>query len=230
MAGINRIYSKSAKKEDRNRFRIALRKKLNEFSKVSTNDVVKKLGLPQVLMLFSASVAKSNKHEIIEEQDVQEAYSLLKYLISRDLVQDFIKFDSINLGLPQSEKISGKLSELLRISSDMKTKNNLDNKITRLTTFLSDQKLSNKHINRFEIEMRAAILLVSRLIAIGRAHQYIRVNPDDIDLSYDIIRFLIFKLDPLQKYELKVFAKSKTKEIDYETSSEKYQFLMKSIF
>lgn len=180
-------YSKDARKE--------MEKQLNEFSKVSTNDVVKKLGLPQVLMLFSSSVAKSNKHDIIEEQDVQEAYSLLKYLISRDLVQDFIKFDSINLGLPQSEKISGKLSELLKISSDMKTKNNLDNKITRLTTFLSNQKLSNKHINRFEIEMRAAILLVSRLIAIGRAHQYIRVNPDDIDLSYDIIRFLIFKLE-----------------------------------
>jgi len=179
-------YSKDARKE--------LEKQLNKFSKDSTNDVVKKLGLPQVLMLFSASVAKSNKHEIIDEQDVQEAYSLLKYLISRDLVQNFIKFDSINLGLPQSEKISGKLSELLRISSDMKTKNNLDNKITRLTTFLADQKLSNKHINRIEIEMRAAILLVSRLIAIGRAHQYKRVNPDDIDLSYDIIRFLIFKL------------------------------------
>ena len=80
-------YSKDARKE--------MEKQLNEFSKVSTNDVVKKLGLPQVLMLFSSSVAKSNKHDIIEEQDVQEAYSLLKYLISRDLVQDFIKFDSI---------------------------------------------------------------------------------------------------------------------------------------
>ncbi|TET28942.1 MAG: hypothetical protein E3J70_08365 [Candidatus Heimdallarchaeota archaeon] len=180
-------YSKDARKE--------LEKQLNEFSKKSTNDVVKKLGLPQVLMLFSASVAKGNKHEIIEEQDVLEANSLLKYLVSRDLVQEFIKFESINLGLPQSEKLSGKLSELLRISSDMKTKNNLDNKITRLTTFLSDQKLSNKHINRIEIEMRAAILLVSRLIAIGRSHQYMKVNPDDIDLSYDIIRFLIFKLD-----------------------------------
>ncbi len=180
-------YSKDARKE--------LEKQLNEFSKKSTNDVVKKLGLPQVLMLFSASVAKGNKHEIIEEQDVLEAHSLLKYLVSRDLVQEFIKFESINLGLPQSEKLSGKLSELLRISSDMKTKNNLDNKITRLTTFLSDQKLSNKHINRIEIEMRAAILLVSRLIAIGRSHQYMKVNPDDIDLSYDIIRFLIFKLD-----------------------------------
>ncbi|MBY8994978.1 MAG: hypothetical protein KGD59_10550 [Candidatus Heimdallarchaeota archaeon] len=175
--------------------RIELEKQLNSLSKENPNDVVKKLGLPQILMFFSSSVAKSNSHEVVDAQDVQEAFSLLKYLISRDLVQDFIKYDSINLGLPYSEKVTGKLSELLRISSDMKTKNNLDNKITRLTTFLTDQKLSKKHINRIEIEMRAAILLVSRLIAIGRAHQYMRVNPDDIDRSYDIIRFIMFKLE-----------------------------------
>ncbi len=180
-------YSKDARKE--------LEKQLVMYAKENSEDVVKKLGLPQVLMLFSSTVAKSNQHEIIDPQDVVEASSLLRYLITSDLVQDFIKYDSINLGLPQSEKQAGKLSNLLRISSDMKTKNNLDNKITRLTTFLAEQKLASKHINRIDIEMRASILLIARLIAIGRALQYMRVNTEDINQSYDIIRFLIFKLD-----------------------------------
>lgn len=185
----------ASKKYDQNA-RKALEKQLTFFTKDNSADDIKQLGLPQVLMFFSSSIAKSNSNEIILESDVEEAFALLRYVLTSDFVADFITKNSISLGLPQTEKKVGRLADLLRIKGDMKSKNNLDGKVSRLISFLEEQKLHQKHIKRLEIELKAAILLFSRLISIGRQSQY-KISSSDIDVSYDIVRFLMFKLEPI---------------------------------
>ena len=180
-------YDKNAREE--------LEKQLNYFVKDYSIELIKKLGLPQVLMFFSSSVAKSNKNKVIQKTDVEEAFSFLRYLVTRDFIENVFENKTINLGLPIAEQKSTRLKSLLQVKGGMKTKNNLDLKISRLISFLEDQKLLTKHINRIEIEIRATILLLSRLYALGRSKINTKVSNSDIDLSYDLVRYMVLKLD-----------------------------------
>jgi len=180
-------YSQNARQE--------LEKQIGFYTKMTSKETIKQLGLPQVLMFLSSSIAKSNQHEEIDSNDVQEAFSLLRYIISRDFLEKILEKESLNFGLPQSESRDRRLDKLLQIKGDMKTKNNLKGKITRLTTFLSDQKMKTKDLKRIEIELRATILLIARVIASRRLPEKQRLVNDVIDIGYDFVRYCIFKLD-----------------------------------
>ena len=82
-------------------------------------------------------------------------------------------------------------------------KSNLDAKIDRLKDFLVSQKLNQKHIKRLEIELRATILFLARIIVIGRLKTNYRLLNEDIDKGYDIVRFLMLKLEHLKLKILK---------------------------
>jgi hypothetical protein len=172
-----------------------LEQQLNYFAKEYHIDIIKQLGLPQVLMFVSSSVAKSNKSEVITPKDVQEAFGFVRYILSRDLLENLLENDSINLGLPPTEQPKGRLNRLLQIKGDLKTKSNLDSKVNRLLEFLVTHKLDKKHIKRIEIELRATILLLSRVIALGRLKTKMLITNQDIDTSYDIVRYLMLRLD-----------------------------------
>ncbi|NHK32694.1 MAG: hypothetical protein FK730_15195 [Asgard group archaeon] len=191
---ISEIASKQFSKDARK----MLENQLNYFTREYSIDIIKQLGLPQVLMFISSTVAKSNKHEVITQTDVQEAFSFLRYIISRDLLENIIEKNRINLGLPRTEKIKGRLHELLKMKGDLKMKSNLDAKIDRLKDFLVSHKLNQKHIKRLEIELRATILLLARIIVIGRLKTNYRLVNQDIDLGYDIARFFMLKLNSLK--------------------------------
>ena len=184
----------ASKNYDKNA-RAELEKQLNFFSKEYPKETIKQLGLPQVLMFLSSTTAKSNKHKNIIASDVAEAFAFLRYLITRDFVEEIMKKGYLNIGLSQSEKLAGRLNDLLNVRGDMRTKNNLDGKVTRLISFLQEHKLNQKHVKRIEIEIRAMILLLARLIAVSKAKPEFKVSSEAIDLGYDIVRFLIFKLD-----------------------------------
>lgn len=175
-----------------------LESQLNYFAREYSIEIIKQLGLPQVLMFISSAAAKSNNHEIITTSDVQEAFSLLRYIITRDLLENLIEKNKINLGLPRTEQVKGRLHELLKMKGDLKVKSNLDAKVDRLMDFLLSQRLNQKHIKRLEIELRATILLLARLIVIGRLKTNYRLTSQDIDIGYDITRFLMLKLDTLK--------------------------------
>ncbi len=175
--------------------RAELEKQLSFFSKKYSKEYIKQLGLPQVLMFLSAATAKSNAHKNIESEDVVEAFAFLRFLISRDFVEEIMLKGNFNLGLPLSENLKNRLKNLLNVKGDMRTKNNLNGKVNRLVSFLKEQKLDHKHITRIEIEMRAMILLLARLIAVSKAKPEFKVSSEAIDTSYDIVRHLIFKLD-----------------------------------
>ncbi|NHJ86243.1 MAG: hypothetical protein FK734_12330 [Asgard group archaeon] len=178
--------------------RKTLEKQLQYYLREYPTETIKQLGLPQVLMFFSSCVARANEHKIIQTSDVEIAFSLLRYVISRDYNGPLLINNSINIGLSQTEQLKGRLNDLLRVKGDMKTKNNLDNKMDRLVIFLKEGKLHDKHLNRLIIEMRASILLISRSLAFGSLDNRMKVNNDDIDTSYDIVRNLIFKFDILK--------------------------------
>ena len=184
----------ASKKYDK-KARMELEKQLSFFSQEYSKESIKQLGLPQVLMFLSSATAKSNAHNTIEDSDVAEAFAFLRYLITRDFVEEIMLKGNINLGLPLSEKVAGRLNELLSVRGDMRTKNNLDGKVTRLLSFLREQRLNQKHITRIEIEMRAMILLMGRLMAVSKAITEYKVTSEAVDLGYEFIRFLIFKLD-----------------------------------
>ena len=184
----------ASKKYDK-KARMELEKQLIVFSQDYSKESIKQLGLPQVLMFLSSATAKSNSHNTIEASDVAEAFAFLRYLITRDFVEEIMLKGNINLGLPLSEKVASRLSDLLTVRGDMRTKNNLDWKVTRLLSFLREQKLNQKHVNRIEIELRAMILLIGRLIAVSKAKPEYKVTNEAIDLGYDFVRFLIFKLN-----------------------------------
>ena len=174
-----------------------LERQLNFYTSKYSAEEIKQLGLPQVLMFLSSTAAKSNKHKIIESSDVIEAFAFLRYILSRDFISKILDENSINIGLPLSEKLSTRFSDLIKIKGDMKTKNNLNGKVSRLISFLQEQKFNQKHINRIEIEIKATILLISRLIAVSRLKTDNKVLSSDIDTSYDLVRYLMFKLDNL---------------------------------
>ncbi|HUU77852.1 MAG TPA: hypothetical protein VMX55_05865 [candidate division Zixibacteria bacterium] len=174
-----------------------LEEQINFFMKDYSKEEIKQLGLPQVLMFLTSSVAKCNKHKIIEANDVLDAFAFLRYIITREFIENLLVENNLNIGLPLSENLTNRLSNLLKVKGDMKTKSNLDGKVTRLTDFLKEQKLHQKHINRIEVEIRATILLLSRLIALSSSTQEPKVKSADIDTSYDIVRYIIFKLDTL---------------------------------
>ncbi|MFW9923460.1 MAG: hypothetical protein ACFFDW_09275 [Candidatus Thorarchaeota archaeon] len=174
-----------------------LEKQLNFYAREYTKETIIELGLPQVLMFLSSTIAKSNNHKIINSEDVEIAFAFLRYLLSSDIIEDLIENNHINIGLPLSTDLPGRLIKLLKIKGDMRTKTNLDGKISRLISFLSEQKLNQKHINRIEIELRATILLLSRLISNSKNRNDFKVLNEQIDLSYDLIRYLIFKLDSI---------------------------------
>lgn len=175
--------------------RAELEKQLNFFSREYSKETIKQLGLPQVLMFLSAATAKSNAHKNIESTDVVEAFAFLRFLITRDFVEEIMLKGCFNISLPLSENLKGRLNDLLSVKGDMRTKNNLNGKVNRLISFLKDQKLDQKHITRIEIEMRAMILLLARLIAVSKAKPEFNVSTEAIDTGYDIVRYLIFKLD-----------------------------------
>ncbi|MHA1213544.1 MAG: hypothetical protein ACTSSH_13935, partial [Candidatus Heimdallarchaeota archaeon] len=75
-------YNKEAREE--------LEKQLSYFTKECSTKVIKQLGLPQVLMFFSSSVAKSNNHEVIQTSDVRDAFSFMKYIVSSDSVEELL--------------------------------------------------------------------------------------------------------------------------------------------
>lgn len=183
-------YNKDARK--------MLENQLNYFMREYDIELIKQLGLPQVLMFISSATAKSNRNEVITSSDVQDAFSFLRYIITRDLLENLIEKNKINLGLPRTEQVKGRLKELLKMKGDLKVKSNLDAKIERLKEFLLGHKLNQKHINRIEIELRAIILLLARIIVIGRLKSNYRLTSQDIDISYDIVRFLMLKLDTLK--------------------------------
>ncbi len=183
-------YNKDARK--------MLENQLNYFMREYDIELIKQLGLPQVLMFISSATAKSNKNEVITSSDVQDAFSFLRYIITRDLLENLIEKNKINLGLPRTEQVKGRLKELLKMKGDLKVKSNLDAKIERLKEFLLGHKLNQKHINRIEIELRATILLLARIIVIGRLKSNYRLTSQDIDISYDIVRFLMLQLDTLK--------------------------------
>ncbi len=183
-------YNKDAKDE--------LENKLKSFLKETSVDIIKQLGLQYVFMFFSSCIAKSNNHDIISTSDVKEAFTFLKYILSRDSVENILLNSGINLGLPQTEIPKNRLVDLLQIKGDIKTKNNLDSKITRLVEFLSDQRLAAKHIDRIEKELRATILFISRLFCISRLNPTPVVPTTDIDTAYDFARYLMLKLTPLK--------------------------------
>ena len=175
-----------------------LEKQLNFYTSKYPTEEIKQLGLPQVLMFLSSTAARSNKHKIIESSDVTEAFAFLRYILSRDFVSKILDENMINIGLPLSERLSTRFSDLIKVKGDMKTKNNLDGKVSRLISFMQEQKLNQKHINRIEVEIKATILLISRLIAVSRLKVDNKVLSTDIDTSYDLVRYLMFKLDTLQ--------------------------------
>ncbi|NHJ39018.1 MAG: hypothetical protein FK731_03225 [Asgard group archaeon] len=183
-------YNKDARK--------MLENQLNYFMREYDIELIKQLGLPQVLMFISSATAKSNRNEVITSSDVQDAFSFLRYIITRDLLENLIEKNKINLGLPRTEQVKGRLKELLKMKGDLKVKSNLDAKIERLKEFLLGHKLNQKHINRIEIELRATILLLARIIVIGKLKSNYRLTSQDIDISYDIVRFLMLKLDTLK--------------------------------
>ncbi|MBN1329569.1 MAG: hypothetical protein JXA54_08860 [Candidatus Heimdallarchaeota archaeon] len=183
-------YQKEAKEE--------LEDKLKYFLKESSVDIIKQLGLQYVFMLFSSCVAKSNNHENIGINDVNEAFTFLKYILSRDSVENILVKNGINLGLPQAEQPRNRLADLMQIKGDVRTKNNLDSKITRLKEFLSDQRLSAKYLDKIEKEIRATILFLSRLFCISRLNPTPIVPSSDIDIAYDFVRYLMLKLTPLK--------------------------------
>ncbi|MHA1185529.1 MAG: hypothetical protein ACTSXA_10840 [Candidatus Heimdallarchaeota archaeon] len=172
-----------------------LEKQIGYYTKTTSNETIKQLGLPQVLMFLSSSIAKSNNHDEIDTLDVQEAFSIMRYLITRDFLEKILENDTLNFGLPQIESRDRRLDKLLQIKGDMKTKNNLEGKITRLITFLSGQKMKSKDVKRIEIELRATILLIARIIALSRIHDKQRLVNEDIDIGYDFVRYCIFKID-----------------------------------
>jgi hypothetical protein len=174
--------------------RMTLEESLQQLTLNITAEITKQLGLPQVLMFFSSTIAKSNDHKIIEAEDVHLATAFLKYVLSRDLVENLIIDNRINLGLPANTKKDYRIRELLQIKGNMKIKNNLDGKIERLVSFLQEHNLEAKDVRRIELEIRATILLLARIITHGRRGTLTIAN-DDIDKSYDIMRFMIFKLD-----------------------------------
>ncbi len=180
-------YDKKAKAE--------LEKQLGFFSREYPKETIKQLGLPQVLMFLSAASAKSNEHKNIQSEDVVEAFAFLRFLITRDFVEELMPKGNFDIGLPLSENLKGRLNALLLVKGDMKTKNNLNGKVNRLVSFLKEQKLNQKHVTRIEIEIRAMILLLARLIAVSKAKPEFKVSSEAIDTGYDIVRYLIFKLD-----------------------------------
>ena len=158
----------ASKKYDKNA-KAELEKQLSFFSKEYSKETIKQLGLPQVLMFLSAATAKSNAHKNIESVDVEEAFAFLRFLISRDFVEEIMLKGYFNIGLRLSENLTGRLDNLLNVKGDMRSKNNLDGKVNRLVSFLKEQKLDQKHVKRIEVEMRAMILLLARLIAVSKA-------------------------------------------------------------
>ena len=133
-------FAEVASKEYSNQARKSLEETLNHFAKETTSDVVRQLGLPQVLMFFSSTIAKQNQNKVIQSTDVEEAFSLLQYLLERDLNSTLLVNDELNLGLPFAMRQQNRLAILLKVKGNMKTKNNLDSKISRLVDFLKSQK------------------------------------------------------------------------------------------
>lgn len=184
----------ASKKYDK-KAKVELEKQLSFFSQEYSKETIKQLGLPQVLMFLSAATAKSNAHKNIESADVEEAFAFLRFLVSRDFVEEIMLKGYFNIGLRLSENLTGRLDNLLNVKGDMRSKNNLDGKVNRLVSFLKEQKLDHKHVTRIEVEMRAMILLLARLIAVSKAKPEYKVSSEAIDTSYDIVRYLIFKLE-----------------------------------
>ncbi|MHA1126189.1 MAG: hypothetical protein ACTSO7_09170 [Candidatus Heimdallarchaeota archaeon] len=184
-----------ATKNHSQKARNELEKQIGFYTKTASKETIKQLGLPQVLMFLSSSIAKSNNHEEIDPSDVQEAFSLLQYLITRDFLEKILENETLNFGLPQIESQNRRLDKLLQIKGDMKTKNNLEGKISRQTTFLVEQKMKAKDVKRIEIELRATILIIARIIAASRIPEKRRLINEDIDVGYDFVRYCIFKID-----------------------------------
>jgi len=188
-------FAEVASKEYSSQARKSLEETLNHFAKETTSDVVRQLGLPQVLMFFSSTIAKQNQNKVIQNTDVEEAFSLLQYLLERDLNSTLLVNDELNLGLPFAMRQQNRLAILLKVKGNMKTKNNLDSKISRLVDFLKSQKLAQKHINRIVTELKATILFIARLLTLTRSARRLQVSNEDIDFAYDFARYLILRFD-----------------------------------
>jgi len=143
-------FAEVASKEYNTAARTELEQLLGQIAKESSNEIIRQLGLPQVFMFLSSVIAKENKNKIIQKTDVQEAFSFLQFLLERELNSNLLANDTINLGLPFAPKRPNRLTYLLQIKGDMKTKNNLEAKVARLMDFLKNQKLAQKHITRIK--------------------------------------------------------------------------------
>jgi hypothetical protein len=180
-------YRKSAKNE--------LEKQLAFWSREAKPEIIKRLGLPKVLMFLSTVVAKGNNHQVIDPIDVQEANAFLRYFLSREMVGSIVKNRKLNLGLPQKEQLKGRLLHFSKEVLSPKEVKLVELKVQRLVDFLENQKLGKKHVNRIKLESRATIHLFSKAIAYHKTNPQEHITKKDINTSYDIFRFLIFDLE-----------------------------------
>lgn len=196
--GTFKALSEVASKPYNKEAKLELERQLNELAKESSAELIKKLNLPNILMFFASTIAKSYHHQIITHSDVKEASVFLRYILSRDRIEKLIENDTINIGLPENRLTNKRLDVLTRIRYGIKVHNHLGDKINRLKNFLGNQNLNDKHIRRISDEMKATVLLLSFLMVSNRPKSKRKLAVKEINTSYDMVRYFIFHLKPIR--------------------------------
>ena len=86
-----------------------LDKLLNAFARETSPEVVKQLVLPNVLMFFASTIAKCQNHQTIDAASVNQANAFLRYILSRERVDQLLENEMINIGLPESDHAKARL-------------------------------------------------------------------------------------------------------------------------
>ncbi|MBD3191814.1 MAG: hypothetical protein GF308_14300 [Candidatus Heimdallarchaeota archaeon] len=196
--GTFKVLSEVATKPYKKDAKMELEWQLNDLAKESSTELIKRLNLPNILIFLASTIARSYQHQIITQSDVKEASAFLRYLLSRDRLEKLIENDTINIGLPENRLTNKRLDVLAQIKYSIKIQNHLEAKINRLKNFLTNQNLHSKHVKRIIDEIKAIILLLSFLMVSTRPKSKRKLTVEEINISYDITRYFIFKLKPIR--------------------------------